>query len=273
MPELEVPGASLHYQITGQGPLLLTISGANGSYEIWHPLTQFLKDTFTVVSYDRRGFSRSILSGSQDYEHRLDVDADDAAALIKHLSPDQPATVLGSSSGAIVTMRLVQRHSDILKIAVTHEPPAAQLNPDFPEIKKNIESIYDTYRRHGVPPAADQFCDYTMLGEERAGFQRAFDPRSGPYVFSNVNYWFEREFRYPFTEFTPEMFEPYKAKLLPVNAQLTNKKAFHFRANENLTKALGLPLPIFTGGHIGYASHPEEFSKDLLKALKEKQSA
>lgn len=36
MPELEVPGATLHYQVVGEGPLLLTISGANGSFEIWY---------------------------------------------------------------------------------------------------------------------------------------------------------------------------------------------------------------------------------------------
>lgn len=274
MPELEVPGAILHYQVTGQGPLLLTVSGGNGALDIWYPLTQFLKSSFTVVSYDRRGFSRSVLIGAQDYEHRIDRDADDAAALIEHCGPDHPATVIGSSSGGIVTMRLLQRQSGLVKTAIIHEPPAAQLCPDYAQLKEDVEAIYATYRRSGIPPAMDKFSDWILLNDrERAGFQHAFDPRSGPYVFSNVLYWFEREFRYPLTEFKPEMFEPYKSKIILANAQDTNKKAFHFRANENLAKALGLHLLIFSAGHMGYASHAEQFSKDFMAALEEKDSA
>lgn len=205
------------------------------------------------MSYDRRGFSRSLLSRAQDYEHRLDQDADDAAALIKHLSPDQPATVLGSSSGAIVAMQLLLRHPNLIKTLVAHEPPAAQLNPDYPEVKAGIEAIYDPYRRSGIPPAIHQFCDFIQVNEmERAGFTQATDPRSGPHVFSNTMYWLEREFlSYPFTEFRPDMFQPHKSKVLLVNAQLTNEKVFHFRANEDLAIELGLPLPLMAGGHLG----------------------
>ena len=38
-------------------------------------------------------------TGSQDYAHRLETDVNDVAALIKHLSPGETATVLGTSSG------------------------------------------------------------------------------------------------------------------------------------------------------------------------------
>lgn len=51
---LEVPGASLYYETVGNGPLLLTISGANGDAEVWRPLADCLKDNFTVVIYDRQ---------------------------------------------------------------------------------------------------------------------------------------------------------------------------------------------------------------------------
>lgn len=268
MPELEVPGATLHYQVVGRGPVLLTISGANGSYEIWQPLSHHLKEHFTTVSYDRRGFSRSTLTGAQDYEHRLDRDADDAAELIKHLSPNQPAIVLGTSSGGIVALNLLLRHPTLVKTLIPHEPPAATLNPDFPELKIKLQNIYDTYRRWGIPPAMQAFSDVAMLSDdERAEFARS---GGGPYGFSNMMYWFEREFFYPFTEFKAADFEQYKLKLLPINSEITNKKAFYFRANENLTSALGLPLPIFTGGHIGYATHAEAFAKELLALLEKR---
>ena len=53
MPYLEAPGASLYYEIEGEGPALLCISGADGSCEIWRGLAQCLKDKFTVILWDR----------------------------------------------------------------------------------------------------------------------------------------------------------------------------------------------------------------------------
>lgn len=53
MPELEVPGAGLHYEAVGSGPMLLGIHGGDGSGNIWKFLGEELKDRFTVVFYDR----------------------------------------------------------------------------------------------------------------------------------------------------------------------------------------------------------------------------
>lgn len=53
MPYLEVSAASLYYETVGKGPVLLCISGATGDAECWRPLTESLKDKFTVVIYDR----------------------------------------------------------------------------------------------------------------------------------------------------------------------------------------------------------------------------
>ncbi|MGH3803284.1 MAG: alpha/beta fold hydrolase [Pseudonocardiaceae bacterium] len=59
-----------------------------------------------VVTYDRRGFSRSQLDGPRDYDHRLEIDADDIRRLIEHLS-DEPATIFGSSSGGVVVLEVL----------------------------------------------------------------------------------------------------------------------------------------------------------------------
>jgi hypothetical protein len=81
MPTLKVPGADLHYEVVGRGPMLLGIHGGDGSGEIWRKLSEELKDRFTVVFYDRKFFpvlracqgggggilaSRMILTPSQD---------------------------------------------------------------------------------------------------------------------------------------------------------------------------------------------------------------
>ena len=81
----KVPGAQLYYEVTGSGPLLILIPGARGEGEIFRQVARKLASQYQVVTYDRRGFSRSQLDGSQDYAHRLDTDADDVRRLIEHL--------------------------------------------------------------------------------------------------------------------------------------------------------------------------------------------
>src|SRR5437660_3457064 len=86
MSTLKVPGAQLSYEVNGDGPLLILIPGARGEGEVFRPLAHALAAQYQVVTYDRRGFSRSELDGPQDYDYRLDTDADDVRRLIEHLT-------------------------------------------------------------------------------------------------------------------------------------------------------------------------------------------
>ena len=83
---LEVPGARLYYETHGSGPLMLMVPGANGEADIFKMVTEHLAAHYTVVTYDRRGFSRSQLDGPQDYDHRLETDVDDVRRLIEHVN-------------------------------------------------------------------------------------------------------------------------------------------------------------------------------------------
>lgn len=59
---LQAPGASLYYEVRGAGPVLLLIAGGNGDTGPYQPVADHLASRRTVVSYDRRGFSRSPLA-------------------------------------------------------------------------------------------------------------------------------------------------------------------------------------------------------------------
>lgn len=116
-----------------------------------------------------------------------------------------------------------------------------------------------------------QFCKVSE--EERASFtSRGFDFKADPYVFSNIQYWFEREFKvYPFADFTTEMFQPHKEKLMPVNSVITAKDSLQYLANVKLAKDLGLgEVKDMAGGHVGYASHAADYAKDLMKMLEKR---
>src|SRR5216683_8074038 len=56
---LSVPGATLYYRTRGSGPLLLMLQGGDGDADGTDALTDHLVNGYTVLSYDRRGLSRS----------------------------------------------------------------------------------------------------------------------------------------------------------------------------------------------------------------------
>src|SRR5262245_47670587 len=124
MSTLNVPGAVLYYEVSGDGPLLMMIPGAAGTGEVFRPLVGPLAQRYQVVTYDRRGFSRSQLDGPQDYDHRLVTDADDVRRLIEHVM-DKPAIVFGNSSGATVALEFLIRYPERVDSVVPHEPPLA----------------------------------------------------------------------------------------------------------------------------------------------------
>ena len=59
---VEVVGGSLWYRTQGRGPSLILMGGGPSNADTLEPLASRLADDFTVVTYDRRGYSRSHVS-------------------------------------------------------------------------------------------------------------------------------------------------------------------------------------------------------------------
>jgi pimeloyl-ACP methyl ester carboxylesterase len=118
---VEANGTQLYYELKGSGPALLFIPGAEGDAEEYTRVTRLLQDEFTILSYDRRAFSRS--ARPDGYKGTtVEEQADDAAALI-HATGVGPVTIWGNSSGAIIGLALVLRHPEAVSGAMLHEPP------------------------------------------------------------------------------------------------------------------------------------------------------
>jgi len=70
---LAVPGACLYYQVRGSGPLLLLLQGGGGDADASERMAGPLLGHFTVVTYDRRGLSRSRLEEGTDAPSSLET--------------------------------------------------------------------------------------------------------------------------------------------------------------------------------------------------------
>src|SRR5207245_3866928 len=118
-------------------------------------LADQLADRYTVVTYDPRGHSRSVLDGAPE-DVSVELHADDAAWLIDAVGRGS-AYVLGSSGGGTIGLALLTRHADKVKTLVAHEPPVVELLPDSARWRGIFADIYDTYLAQGAFAAMGKF--------------------------------------------------------------------------------------------------------------------
>ncbi|MFV2119661.1 alpha/beta fold hydrolase [Streptomyces sp. Act-28] len=150
---LAVPGARLHFEERGEGPLLLLVAGGNSDAAVFTRLAASLAADHRVVTYDPRGNSRSALD-SPPGEQRIEEHVDDAVRLLDHLAgPAEPAHVFGSCSGGLVALELAARHPDRVRRTVAHEPPVLAVLPDSRDHLALVDEACETFRRAGPAPA------------------------------------------------------------------------------------------------------------------------
>ena len=173
---LKVPGASLYYEVRGSGPVVLMIPGGGPADACaFQGIAKHLTDRYTLVTYDPRGISRSVLNEPVEDRRVVEIFADDAHRLLATVG-GEPAFVFGTSGGGLIGLDLAARHPGQVQVLVAHEPPAIALLPDSPRHRAAIQDVHDTYRSSGIGPAMQKFMVVSGL-EAEGGRQPA---ESGP---------------------------------------------------------------------------------------------
>jgi pimeloyl-ACP methyl ester carboxylesterase len=111
MPEIEIIGAKLYYEVSGDGEPILLIPGLGMDHTYYRLGVPLLARSMQVFAVDPRGIGRSTKSPPP---YAVEVWADDLAAMIDKLGFG-PIHVLGSSLGGAMALALAQRHPGKLK--------------------------------------------------------------------------------------------------------------------------------------------------------------
>jgi pimeloyl-ACP methyl ester carboxylesterase len=251
---LRVPGADLFYRTQGAGPLLLLIQGGAGDADGTHGIAGHLVEHYTVLSYDRRGLSRSTLDDPAEVPG-IGTHADDVHRLLASLT-SEPVAVFGTSFGAYLGLELVARHSEQVKVLVAHEPPATQFLPDEKETLARLAAI-----------SSDEEAA-AMLGldfdEHEPGVE--FPPPT-PRQEANEAFFRARDARAVAAHrFDEALLRAARAQVLPA-AGATSGTAFACRCAEELARLLGNETVYFPGSHVGLISHPAAFAAKLREVL------
>lgn len=271
--DVVVPGARLHTAVRGSGPLLVCVVGGNGDPTVFGPLAELLAPRWTVLTYVRRGFVRSPVDGEVGPD-KLGADVDDLALVIERHGG--PAVVLGSSSGAIVTLELLVRRPDLVRVAVAHEPPLVSLLGDRDALVARFDAVFDTYRREGVVAAMAEFGEITGVAVRRP--PPGEEPVQVPPEFAamrerwpaNTTFWFEHEYGpYPVHEPDLAALREHAGRLvLAVGRQSREEGQLASRPNLVLAGELGIAATDTPGGHLGYLEDPVGFAAALEGALR-----
>jgi pimeloyl-ACP methyl ester carboxylesterase len=254
-----VAGAELYYEVRGRGPAVLFIAGATGDAGHFEQAADVLALEHTVITYDRRGNSRSRPTGPS----ALDQQADDAAALLRHVGA-AAAIVFGTSGGAIIALKLAIRAPEVARDVIVHEPPFLQVLPDGAELGRAFQTqVEHALATRGARGAMELFI------RENAGsdvFDR-LDPTLRERMIANGPSFFDHELAM-FMSWVPSETELAGLRV-PVRtlAGQENRGHYYHRAAEWLATALGIDLVEIPGAHAPYLAHPGEFAAALLPLL------
>lgn len=140
-------------EMTGRGPPILLLHGAEGDHSMFAPLGAALASHLTVIAYDQRDCGAT-LNGEDAYG--LDDLADDAAALAPALGFDR-VHVFGQSLGGVIAQALAARHParvERLILSSTFRLGAHPLDIEGSAIAAMIQA------RAGLPGTARQLAGF-----------------------------------------------------------------------------------------------------------------
>jgi pimeloyl-ACP methyl ester carboxylesterase len=255
----EVAGAELYFEVRGRGPAVLLIAGATGDAGHFEHAADVLASEHSVITYDRRGNSRSRPAGPTT----LDQQADDAVALLRHVGA-AAAVVFGTSGGAIIALKVAIRAPDVARAVIVHEPPFMQVLPDAAELARTFQAqVEQALATRGARGAMELFV------RDNAGSDvfDHLDPLLRERMIANGPLFFGHELAM-FMSWNPSEAE-LNALRVPLRTLVgrANRGTYYYRATAWLANALGVDLVEIPGAHAPYLADPREFAVALRPLL------
>lgn len=261
---IQVPGARLYYKVRGSGPVLFIIAGGSGGAESFQAASSFLEPFFTVLSYDRRGYTRSPLDRPDEVAVvSIETQSDDAYRLLVALITE-PVYVFGSSIGALIGLDLILRHQAQIQLLVAHEPP----------LRKFLEGDYEPSR--GLIPQGCETPEQTIqrfaaslgmghsLVHDQGELAQAIPPER---KHQNADFFIHHEAQAVNSyEIDLDGLRRVKDKIM-FGGGVEGREHFPYRGARKAADVLGAPFVEFPGKHGGYGEYPAQFAETLRQHL------
>ena len=149
MAKLDRGGVAIHYDIEGEGPVLLLSHGYSATGEMWRDQVEALKDRFRVVTWDMRGHGRSDYPDEPAaYSEALTVG--DMAALLDAASVER-AVLGGLSLGGYMSLAFNLAHPERVRaLMVIDTGPGYRSDEAREGWNKNALRTAERYETEGL---------------------------------------------------------------------------------------------------------------------------
>lgn len=261
---LAVPGARLHYEVRGDGPLVL-LAAAPMDARSFEGLAELLARDHTVLTTDPRGINRSSVA-HPDRDSTPQERADDLARLLAHLDAG-PAVALGSSGGAVSVLALAQSRPELVHTVIAHEPPLQELLPDREELHTATEDMIATYLAGDVAGAWARFLRAANIDFPPEMIEQVFLSDRSPQTVADEHFQFAHMLRAT-ARWQPDL-DRLRAVPTRIVVGIGEDSAGQLcdRAARALAAGLGIAPAMFPGDHIGFAENPAAFEVRLRAVL------
>jgi pimeloyl-ACP methyl ester carboxylesterase len=261
----EQPGAfGLYAETCGDtGIPVVIVPGGGADAGLFSTVAEVLASEFRVVTYDRRGNSRSGQPGGWT-ETSIPEQADDAARLIESMGLT-PAFVVGTSWSTLIVIDLIARYPSLLRGAVIHEATLFGVVSNSASVAEQRGTLTADALRRGDYAAAYEALVRSSAGE---GVWQGLDSELRKRMAENARVFMTMEVP-AFSEYTVPI-DVLKQSVIPktIAAGVVGRdQSVIFEATGWLADNLGLPLTDAPGGHAPYLDEPKEFGRWLQSVL------
>jgi pimeloyl-ACP methyl ester carboxylesterase len=261
--KVDPDGAEIYREVRGDGPPVLFVQGALGDGGTFDSIADLLGNEFTVITYDRRGNSRS--PRPPGYSTMLmRQQAEDAAVLIREVSP-RHALVFATSGGALIGLELLLRYPELVQAAILHEPAMLAILDDgpFQDVPRRLAASLT----QAVAVEPDRIAEMFVRSGSGDATWESLDTKLRRRLQGNGRMFAELEFG-TFASYHPADAELARATRPVLLLAGTESAPFRRYICDWLAARLRCTVASLPGGHMAYLDHPEESAQVLRRALR-----
>lgn len=259
---IKMSDGSLYYEVRGSGPKLIMIHGGGGDADKFVNVANDLSSKYTIITYDRRGHSRSKLV-ENEMGYSVEKHSDDLYRLLSELSIG-PVSIFGSSSGAVIGLDFCSRYPELVRLFIPHEPVLLQFltGQELTDAQLFLIGLQDKHRND-----IRELSSSVAMNEDQSG---EFEQKRR--TMNNLKYFVDYEIpgvsQYGLDiEMLKKSLKSSSMRILPAGGS-ESRDFFPYRCAVLLAEQIGAQIVEFPGHHTGYNSMiHKEFADRLSEVL------
>lgn len=251
---LNINDNHLYCNIQGSGTPLILIHGAGCDSDFFEDVSNLLSKYYKVITYDRRGYSRSNGTIENDF---FNDSIEDLLEIIQQLVSNEKVILVGCSAGALIAMKFGEKHPELTSMIIAHEPPFLNLLPNNHSAIEILNKVNEFVNIKKYGRAANRF----LLLMEEEDNSKIKSEESLIREEKNMKYFMQYEFKATFDKDLDFKFN--NTLNIIIGAGDAHRNNYHYIYAKEFTEKNDISFVHFPGKHNCAYNLPLEFASAI----------